>query len=609
MKSAIFFFTIAFSAAAGAASINHCGSFKASVHQGTPAQKLKRFLDVQWKYQMTEFPEAATANGYPGQNDRWTDQSLAAIERRRAETRCQLESLKTIQRTALNATDRVSLDIARRDLEISIEGDRFGGDYMPLNHLNGLHIDSVDTLLEMPTANTADFRDIITRLERLPAAFAQVEILMREGLKRHLTPTKMFLPKVTAQLDDLMPAKVEDSPYYTPFKDMSVTISAQDKDTLRQRARAAIQEKIYPALAHFKQFMTGEYIPQARESIAWTDMPQGKDWYAYLVRTHTTTAKAPEELHELGLREVARITAEMQKIKDQVKFKGDLQAFNKFLLTDPRFYFTKPEDLLSAYRDIAKRIDPELTRMFKTVPRMTYGVREVPAFRAASSPGAEYQPGSADAGRAGWFQANSSDLKSQPKWEMETLTFHEAVPGHHLQGAVADELEGLPEFRKHDGNTAYIEGWALYAETLGEEMGFYKDPYSLYGHYSDEMLRAVRLVVDTGMHTKGWTRDKALAYYRAQMPTSDVASAIEIDRYIVWPGQALAYKVGQLKIRELRDRAAQELGAAFDVRAFHDVVLGQGALPMDILENVVNEWVDAGKRPEVRRPAALGKTL
>lgn len=576
----------------------NCELFAHAVGKGSGDQRLGGFLDVQWKYLMKESPEWATFVGYPGQNDRLSDESLAAVERRRAETLCQREALGKIKRQTLTAKNRINFDLAIRDLDMGIEGDRFGSEYMPINHMSGFQTDFIDLLTAMPTAIPTDFKNIISRLDKVPLMVDQLIELMREGLKRKLTPTKQFLPKVIEEINALLTPKAEDSPLYRPFGEMPGLKSA-DQTQLRELARQSIEHKAYPAFSKLKVFMEKEYIPQARETVSWSDLPNGVTWYAYLVKLHTTTKATPDQLHQVGLSEVERIHSEMVKIKTAVGFKGDLKAFNAFLMTDKQFYFTSAEDLLTAYRDITKRIDPELPKLFKTLPRLTYGVRPVPEFRAASTSGAEYQSGSLEAGRGGFFQANTYDLKSRPKWQMETLAFHEGVPGHHFQISIAQEIEGNPEFRKYGGNTAYGEGWALYAESLGEEMGFYKDPYSKYGHYSEEMLRAVRLVVDTGLHAKGWSRQKALDYFRSQMPVSDVESEIEINRYITWPGQALAYKVGQLKFRELRDRASQKLGPKFNVRSFHEVVLGQGALPMDELEKVVDEWV----AEQIKHPA------
>ena len=573
-----------------------CAQIAQASASGPADSRLNHFFTAQWKYMMTEYPEFATYVGYPGQNDRWSDRSRPAIKRHEADVHCTLKILKSIPRAALSAKSKVNYDLARHELEQSIAGDAFPGELMPVNQMGGVQTDPVDIFSAMPAGSASDFENILTRLEKLPVVIAEVEALMREGMAKKVTPPKIFMPRVTEQLTLLTPAKVEDSPLFRVFADMAPSIDKADQEKIRGRAKEILQTKVYPAYLKFKDFVTGEYTPAARDTVAWSDLPNGKAWYEYLIKHHTTVAATADELHETGLREVARITAAMNKIKDRVEFKGDLKAFNKFLMTDKKFYFNSEEELLNEYRDIAKRIDPELPKMFRTLPRLTYGVREIPAFRAISSAGAEYQGGTLEAGRPGWFQANTYDLKSRPKWAMETLTFHEGVPGHHFQIALAQELEDMPNFRKYGGNTAYGEGWALYAESLGEEMGFFKDPYQLYGHYADEILRAVRLVVDTGMHAKGWSREKALEYFHSSMPTSDVESQNEINRYLVWPGQALAYKVGQLKIRELREKAHAELGDTFDIRSFHDVVLLQGSLPMGELEKLVMEWVTTQKK-------------
>jgi uncharacterized protein (DUF885 family) len=573
-----------------------CAMFAKFAASGTPSQKLNRFFDGMWKYVMTEHPEFATYVGYPGQNDRWTDNSLEAIARRKAEARCALKTLKTIPRNALKGQERVSYDLLVHRYELGIEGDQFPDEFMPINQRDGVQLDAVQMLTAMPTASVADYENMIKRLDKLPTVVAQTEILMREGMKAKVTPVKAFMEKVIPQIDQLTVADVEKSPFYSQFKEMNVAIPAADQARLREAAKKTITEKVYPAFTKLKEFLVKEYNPVAREFIAFSDMPNGKAWYAYRVKAFTTTNMTPDQLHQLGLNEVERIRKEMNAVKEEVKFKGDLKAFNKFLLTDKRFHYKTAEELLSGYRDIAKRVDAELPKLFKTLPRMTYGVRAIPDYAAPTAAGAQYIGGSLEAGRAGFFEANTYDLASRPKWDMETLTFHEAVPGHHFQIARAKELPEMPEFRKNGGFTAYSEGWALYAESLGYELGFFKDPYSKYGNLSAEMMRAARLVVDTGMHSKGWSKEKALEFYRAAFPTTDVDSNSEIERYISWPAQALAYKVGQLKFRELREMSKAELGPAFDVREFHDEVLNYGALPMDVLEKTVREWVAKQKK-------------
>lgn len=578
-----------------------CADFKkAATSKGDGKQRLRKFLDVSWKYLMNEYPEWATYVGFPGLNDKLTDQSIAAVERRQKDVHCQLAALLMIPRASLKGEERVTYDLTVRELKMNIESEKFGDEYMPVDHMGGFQINTTELLSAMPTTSAADYQNIITRLEAFPKMIQQNQELMREGLKRKLTPVKSFLAKVNGQLDALTAENIENSPLYKPFKEFPSGISAEDQARLRAKAKEVLSQRVYPALTSFKTFLNQEYIPQAREFIALTEMPNGKAWYAHMVKRHTTTDKTPDQLHELGLREVERLTGEMNKIREQVKFKGDLKAFNKFLLTDKRFQFTKAEDLLSGYRDIAKRTDAELPKMFHKLPRLTYGVRAIADYAAPSSSGAQYVGGSLEAGRPGWFEANTYDLPSRPKWEMETLAFHEGVPGHHFQIAIAQEMEDMPEIRKHGHYTAFIEGWALYAESLGDEMGFFKDPYSKYGNLSGEMMRAIRLVVDTGMHAKGWSKQQALDFYRSKMPISDTDSEVEIDRYITWPGQALAYKVGQLKFRELREKSKLALGNKFDVRDYHDEVLKHGALPMEVLEQTVDEWIAGQKKAKAR---------
>lgn len=568
-----------------------CMILDKAVSSGTAKHKLTRYLDEIWKHEMEEDPEFATYAGYPGQNDRWTDMSIEALDRADKEEECQLKALKKIPRSGLKGEDQVTFDLALYSIERSIEANKFGGRYLVLDHMGGLHMDIVDTLAGMPKANKADYENMISRLSKVPELEEQIEALLKEGLKRKITPVKMFLERTPAQFDLVLTSKVEDSPLYEPFKDIGGTVKDSEKAGLQKKALEVIQTKTYPALQRLRAFVVKEYIPGARESISQESMPNGKLWYEYMIQKHTTTKKTAEELHQLGLNEVARITAEMKKIKDQVQFKGDLKAFNKYLLTEDRFYFKNKDDLLNAYRAIGKRVDPELPRLFKTLPRLPYGIREVPEYKAKETPTAYYEGGSLEAGRAGYFVANTYDLKARPKWGMEALTLHEAVPGHHLQIALAQEIQGLPNFRKYSGYTAYTEGWGLYGEYLGTELGMYKDPYSKYGQLTYEIWRAVRLVVDTGIHHKGWSRKQAIEYFTGAMPKSQLEAEVEVDRYITRPGQALAYKVGELKFRELREKAQARLGDKFDVREFHDELLKHGSLPLDILEKIVNEWL------------------
>ncbi len=588
---------------------SQCKVFESAANGKNSSAKLNRFLKVQWAYLMHEFPEWATYAGFPGEDDRWSDLSLTAIARRKTETQCQLQILKKISRVGLNESEKISLDLALYELEMSIEGSQFGGEFLPVTHMENLQGTLSDILQIMPAGSVNDYNTILRRLERFPTLASQTEILMREGLKKRIMPVKAFMPKITRQLDEILTAKVEDSPLFAPFKELSPNLTEQEKQSIRSKSKEILAGQIFPALRSFREFFATEYAPHGRESIAWIDMPNGKAWYEYRIRQTTTTRRTADDLHETGLKEVSRLTAEMETLKARVKFSGDLKAFNQFLMTDKKFQYATADELIAQYRSIAKRMDPELTKLFRTLPRLTYGIRAMPEFKAKTAPGGMYTGGSLEAGRPGYFEDNTYDLASEPKWGMETLVLHEAVPGHHFQIALAKELDNLPDFRRNNGYTAFDEGWALYAETLGRDIGFYSDTYSEYGNLTGEMLRSVRLVVDTGMHAKGWTREKALAYYLEKIPTTEFSGANEIDRYITWPAQALAYKVGQMKIRSLRDSAQKSLADQFDLREFHDQVLRAGSLPLNVLEKNINLWIASKAKPPVVQRAKMSGTL
>jgi prolyl oligopeptidase len=361
---------------------------------------------------------------------------------------------------------------------------------------------------------------------------------------------------------------------------------------LQREAERILVADVYPAYRDLLKYLEQTYLGEARETIGQSAMPNGKKWYAYNARYHTTTDLTPKEIHEIGLAEVARIRGEMEKIIRDLGFDGSFTEFAEFLRTDPQFYFDTQEEFLAAYRAICKRADPELVRLFGRLPRLPYGVKPVPDYMDMSAPTAYYEPGSLAAGRPGAFFANTYDLATRPGWEMEVLSLHEAVPGHHLQIALAQELEGTHDLLKYNFYTAFVEGWGLYAESLGGEMGFYQSPYSKFGRLTYEIWRAIRLVVDTGIHALGWSREQAIDFFKQNAPKTEHDIVVEVDRYIVWPGQALAYKIGELKIQELREHAQRRLGSTFDVRSFHDQVLLRGAMPLDVLEQRIHDWVE-----------------
>ncbi|HXF48808.1 MAG TPA: DUF885 domain-containing protein [Verrucomicrobiae bacterium] len=557
--------------------------------------RLKQLFDEYWKYNMEENPEWATYIGYPGLNDRWGDRSLAAIERRKRENLSIMEAVNSIAKEKLSQTDQLNYDLFKDRIVLDIEGAEFPSELMPISQMGGVQQD-IAQLLTISSANSVkDYRDILSRLKAVPALVAQVRTLLEKGLKEGVTPPQVTLRDVPQQVRNQIVKNPAEAPVLVAFKEFPSTIPAAEQEKLRKEAHSIYSREIVPAFEELANYLEKTYIPGCRAGIGLSELPNGKKWYAYLVKSYTTTAMTPDEIFNVGESEVKRIRAEMEKVIKETGFKGDFAAFSQFLRKDPQFFFTKPEDLLKAYRDICKRADPELIKLFGHLPRLPYGIKPVPAYAEKSQTTAYYEPGSLKAGRPGYYFANTYDLKSRPKWEMEALSLHEAVPGHHLQTAIAQELEELPEFRRWGWYTAYGEGWGLYSEGLGYDMGFYEDPYSKFGQLTYEMWRAIRLVVDVGMHWKGWSRQQAIDYFTQNIGKAEHDITVEVDRYIVWPGQALAYKIGQLKISELRGMAQKDLGEKFDIRAFHDLVLGSGPVPLNILEQMVKEWVKKNK--------------
>jgi uncharacterized protein (DUF885 family) len=578
--------------------------FPATRGQGSESERLQKLFDLAWEYTLHSSPELATYIGYPGLNGRWSDSSFESIEFGRATTRKIREAILSIDRSRLTPAEQVNYDLARRRLERQIEGGRFHGEYLVINQVTGIQQGIPQMLAIMPAGSARDYEDILSRLRAVPTVVDQTIALLDKGLKEGITPPRVTLRDVPAQVGNLLVDDPMKSPMLRAFQKFPATIPAGEQERLKSEAVRAFNEQAVPAFRKLQSYLANTYVPAARDSIAMSDLPDGKAWYAYNVRNSTTTDLTPEQIHQIGLAEVARIRKQMDELIASTGFKGSFQEFLTFLRTDPRFFYDQPEDLLAGYRDIAKRIDPELVKLFGKLPRLPYGVIPVPSYSEKSQTTAYYDAGSLDAGRPGYFYANTYDLKSRPKWEMEALTAHEAVPGHHLQISLAQELEGVPQWRRYDDYTAFSEGWGLYAESLGGEIGLYKDPYSKFGQLTYEMWRAVRLVVDTGMHAKGWTRQQAIDYFKANAGKTEHDIEVEVDRYIVWPGQALAYKLGELKIKELRAYAEKELGPKFDLRAFHDHVLGNGALPLDLLEKNMKAWVAEATAPAATRSPA-----
>jgi uncharacterized protein (DUF885 family) len=566
-------------------------------------RKFSAYLNADWRRWMEEYPEVATGVGYPGQDARWTDDSAAGIEVRKKHLAESIAQLKRIQRDALPESEKLNFDLYSQLLEASDEGLKYGDDpfpfrfvmphslWMPINQMEGVQQGAADALENTPHHNVAEYEVILQRMKALPAYVDQQTELLKEGLKRGYTPPKITLRDLPKQIADLIPADPMASALLQPFTEFPSSISESDRARLTEQAKQIYTSSVAPAFQRLHDYVANTYLPACRDNIAAISLPNGNAAYAFHVRWQTTTKLTPQQIHEIGLSEVKRIRAEMDKVIASVNFKGSFHEFTEFLRNDPRFYYDKADDLVNGYRIIAKRIDPELAHEFGKLPRLTYGVCLIPDFKAPSQTTAYYQAGSPVAGRPGCYFVNTYNLHARPKWEMEALSLHEAVPGHHLQLSLAQEMENVPEFRKHVGYSAFVEGWALYSESLGEELGLLRDPYSKFGQLTYEMWRAVRLVVDTGMHSMGWTREQAIQFFKDNTGKTDQDITVEVDRYIVWPGQALAYKLGQLKIRALRTEAEKKQGNGFNVRKFHDAVLESGSIPLDVLEAHIQGWL------------------
>ena len=570
-----------------------------SAHDALHALFAERFA-----WLMEEYPETAMQRGDYSNAHRISDLSLDAIERRHSESLAHLDRLHAIDKASLDATDLVSYEMFERDLREAVEGHRYRAFLAPIGGRFGIQQDIPQMATGVRLASLEDYRNYLTRLEQVPGQVADTIALLKKGIAEGRVPPRVTIAGVPAQFAAILDGgglAALEAPLLNPPADFSAAQRAELQKRFREQSLPAVRQ----AVVNLRDFFVGDYLPHGREDIAALHWPDGEAYYNFCLWSHTTTNLTAREIHELGLREVARIKAEMMEVIARSDFleknpqaaglEGEelFQAFLRYLRTDPRFYHTSEEALLRGYRDICKRVDGELPRLFRLMPRLPYGVREMPRFMAPSQTTAYYQGGNINNGEAGWFVANTYALDQRPKYEMIALALHEAVPGHHFQIALAQELETLPEFRRYSAINAYMEGWALYAERLGIEMGLYNDPYDDFGRLLYEMWRAGRLVVDPGMHALGWSRQQAVDFMLANTALSELNINTEIDRYIGWPGQATAYKIGELKFRELRQRAEAKLGDRFNLRDFHDVVLSAGATPLDVLERRVDDWLAA----------------
>ena len=563
------------------------------------SRKLADLVDAYFEEQLKLNPLLATSIGDPRYNDRF-EVTISPEWRARDEKveREFLERVRAIDPRLLAGQDALTYEIFKSAREREIEGFRFPGHLIPVNQFysvpnsfaqlgsgNGLH----------PFKTVKDYEDFLKRVNGFVAWTDQAIVNMREGIAKGYTLPKVLVERTLPQLAAQIVEKPEDSLYWGPVKNLPASFTAEEQARLTTAYRAAIATQVIPSYRRLHDFLRDEYLPKARTSVGLDALPDGKAWYEYNVRNITTTDYTPAQIHEIGLREVERIHGEMRKVMQQVGFEGSLDDFFRFVNTDDRFVHPSREALVAGYVDIKKRVDPQLPKLFEILPNADYEVRAVEPFREKSAAGGQYQAASEDGTRPGIFYANAYDLKARPKWAMEALSLHEGNPGHHFQISIQREQKNLPRFRRFGGYTAYSEGWGLYAESLGPELGVYTDPYQYFGRLEGELFRAIRLVVDTGLHSKGWTREQVLEYIDANSATSDARRIAETERYIAIPGQAVAYKIGQLKISELRARAERELGDRFDVRKFHTAVLADGALPLDVLEAKIERWIAAQK--------------
>jgi uncharacterized protein (DUF885 family) len=555
-----------------------------------PAQ-LERLFAEHWEFTMRESPLFATAVGDHRFNDRLGEVSVTAQQRRAERQREFLQRLERIDRTALPREEQISYDIFRQQREDALRGHEFRAYLMPITNREGFHTSFPQLHERVPLNTVRDYENYIARLRDFRRYTGEHIALMRQGREEGMILPRVVLQGMEETIRPHVVGEPEQSRLWAPFREFPAAVPATERARLTAAGRDALMGSVVPAYRDFLEFVTGEYVPGARAGIAAAELPNGREYYRHLVRSFTTLDLTPEQVHQTGLAEVRRIRGEMEEIIRGTGFGGSFQEFVHFLRTDTRFYVDTPEQLLKETSWVLKRMDGELPRLFGRLPRMPYGIQPIPDYIAPRTTTAYYSRPAGDGTRAGIYWLNTYDLPSRPLYEVEALSLHEAVPGHHLQIALQQELEGLPEFRRFSGFTAFVEGWALYAERLGLETGFYTDPYSNFGRLTYEMWRALRLVVDTGMHYQGWTRQQAIDYMAENSALTLLNITNEVDRYIAWPGQALAYKTGELKIRELRSMAERELGPDFDVREFHDVVLGSGAVPLMVLEENVERYV------------------
>ncbi|MFI5263798.1 MAG: DUF885 domain-containing protein [Candidatus Kapaibacterium sp.] len=588
----ILFLLFLFLAPAGISFAQDSSLLHRVVDPAEPSPTFYELLDGQWQYLMHEYPEWATDLGFPGENGRWTDMSFEAIARRQNDATEFSKSLRLGNRKQyLDERGKFDYDVTVYAIHDNIESFPFHEELLPISQLSGIQQDIPYKLSTQPANTVEDYNDILSRMKGIPVLVDQVIALMNKGIQLHIVQPKITMRDVPDQVMSLLTADPKNSPLMKAFSAFPSSVDDQDKTRLLALAKQVYKDSITPAFKRLDDYLRTTYIPNCRETIGMKDLPNGPQWYAHKVRHHTTTNMTPDQIFDVGMTEVAVLRARMDSIREAIHFDGDLDKFFNYLRTDKQFFYTDSASLVNRYKEIAGKANNALPTLFGKLPKLKFEVVPVPAYSQKSQTTAYYNQGSLKTGRPGYYFVNTYDLSSRPKWEMEPLSLHESVPGHHLQISLAEELDDVPELLKNSDYTAFVEGWALYAEKLGEEIGFYQDPYDKMGELSYSMWRSIRLVVDVGIHYKGWTRQQAIDFFAQNSCKSLHDIEVEVDRYIVDPGQALAYRIGYLKITQLRDLAQKALGAKFDIRAFHDELLSSGALPLDVLDRKMRLWI------------------
>jgi prolyl oligopeptidase len=542
------------------------------------------------EYGKRNYPEGATYDGDHRYDDKVTDNSEAGILARDDSTRNFLAKLTQINYDALSDDNRINYDLFKRSLEESLEFSRFKDYLMPIGQQNGIHIGAPQLVQFQPLSTAEDYNKYFARLRSISTSVDNDIANMRNGMSLGIVMPYFIMEQTLPQMESIISKNPGESIFFSAME-KGKDLSPEQRESISNELKEIISQDINPAFQRLHDFVKNEYLPVCRQEAGVWSLPDGADRYNLLVKYFTTLDVTFDDVHQTGLSEVARIEKEMNRIKDSIGFNGSVQEFNEFIKKDPKMFYTDKEDLMNGFREILGKMDTKLPELFGRLPKAPYDLKEMEEFRSKSAPAAYYYSAPEDRSRPGYFYVNTYDLPSRPKYTMTALALHEAVPGHHLQIAIAQELKNLPKFRRDGGYTSFVEGWALYAESLGYETQMYEDLYQLYGALIFEMWRACRLVVDTGIHAKKWTREEAVAYMKKYTANSDLDIKSEVDRYIAWPGQALAYKTGEMKIKELRRKSEEALGSKFDIKEFHDTMLKNGALPLPLLEVEINRWI------------------